>query len=216
MDDVALVSTRSMSHKKLSLIVKPRGQPRWRLTGSVSFHRLANCEQFVDRVFQWLHLRHGGQRTPIYFLHWCKFRRDPVWRLGYIAGLDTSHRVDDVLAVDRAIFLRWLVWRVLEACCWVVPTKILFRHKFIAYHRHRVALQHFQFHETNRAITSMIKDVWIWSLHPAMVGQIWDLGVQLHHMFIGWQSKTSPFSFANMSIVALAEPPAHISIQTVA
>ena len=25
------------------------------------------CEQFVDQVFQWLHLRHSGQRAPIQF-----------------------------------------------------------------------------------------------------------------------------------------------------
>ena len=43
-----------------------------------------------------------------------------------MAGLATSHCVDDVLAVDRktTIFSGWLVWRVLAACCgWVVPNE---------------------------------------------------------------------------------------------
>ena len=70
-----------------------------------------------------------------YTIHWwkvlpCKFRESSrlVWprchALASIAGLATSHCVDDVLAVDRktTIFSGWLVWRVLAACCgWVVP-----------------------------------------------------------------------------------------------
>ena len=54
------------------------------------------------------------------------FARVPDWCchvLATMAGLATSHCVDDVLAVDRktAIFSGWLVWRVLAAFCgWVV------------------------------------------------------------------------------------------------
>ena len=63
----------------------------------------------------------GGKSCPV------NFARVPDWCchvLATMAGLATSHCVDDVLAVDRktTIFSGWHVWRVLEACFgWVFP-----------------------------------------------------------------------------------------------
>ena len=62
----------------------------------------------------------GGKSCPV------NFARVPDWCchvLANMAGLGSSHCVDDVLVVDRktTIFSGWLVWRVLAACCgWVV------------------------------------------------------------------------------------------------
>ena len=71
----------------------------------VSCHRIGNCERFVDQVFQWLHLRHSKQRARIQFYIDVNFTEFQFVDLATIAGLATSHCVDDVLAVNRNNFL---------------------------------------------------------------------------------------------------------------
>ena len=83
---MALVSTkRSMSHEKLPFIVRTM----WATS--------VEGEWF----FQWLHLRHSGQRAPIQFHIDVNFEEFQFCVLATIAGLATSHCVDDVLGVDR-------------------------------------------------------------------------------------------------------------------
>ena len=83
----------------------------------VQWHPRKRCPSFLVGRTQFF----GGKSCPV------NFARVPDWcchALASIAGLATSHCVDDVLAVERktTIFSGWLVWRVLAACCgWVVP-----------------------------------------------------------------------------------------------
>ena len=83
----------------------------------VQWHPQKCCPAFLVGRTQFF----GGKSCPV------NFARVPDWcchALATMAGLATSHCVDDVLAVDRktTIFSGWRVWRVLAACCgWVVP-----------------------------------------------------------------------------------------------
>ena len=83
----------------------------------VQWHPQKRCPAFLVGRTQFF----GDKSCPV------NFARVPDWcchALASIAGLATSHCVDDVLAVDRktTIFSGWLLWRVLAACCgWVVP-----------------------------------------------------------------------------------------------
>ena len=85
----------------------------------VQWHPQKRCPAFLVNRTQFL----GGKSCPVNFASvpdWC------CHALASIAGLATSHCVDDILAVDRktTIFSGWLVWRVLAACCgWVVPNE---------------------------------------------------------------------------------------------
>ena len=85
----------------------------------VSCHRFGNCERFVDQVFQWLHLRHSGQRAPIQFYIDVSFAKFQFGVLATIAGLATSHYVDDVLAVDRNNFLALALLACLSSLLWL-------------------------------------------------------------------------------------------------
>ena len=82
----------------------------------VQWHPQKRCQAFLVGRTQFF----GGKSCPV------NFARVPDWcchALATMAGLATSHCVDDVLAVDRktTILSGWLVWRVLAACCgWVV------------------------------------------------------------------------------------------------
>ena len=83
----------------------------------VQWHPQKCCLAFLVGRTQFF----GGKSCPL------NFARVPdlcCHALATMAGLATSHCVDDVLALDRktTIFSGWLVWRVLAACCgWVVP-----------------------------------------------------------------------------------------------
>ena len=179
----------------------------------VSCHRFGNCEQFVDQVFQWLHLRQSGQRAPIQFYIDVNFAEFQFGVLATIAGLATSHCVEDILAVDRT--------NLLTSACLACDAKspllsqvhrILVHHS--VYHRHHVSLQHFQFHNTELCnYKHGQKRFGIWSLHLAMADKLWGrLGFSCTQMF-GRFGMANLFLFhvGNMSIVGLAEPPAHIS-----
>ena len=71
----------------------------------VSCNSFSICERFVDQVFQWLHLRHSGQRAPIQIYIDINFAEFQFVVLATLAVLATSHCVDDVLAVNRNNFL---------------------------------------------------------------------------------------------------------------
>ena len=119
----------------------------------------------------------------------CPVNRVPEWcchALATMAGLATSHCVDDVLAVDRktTIFSGWLVWHVLAACCgWVVPDA----KSPLPSQVHRILGATSDLSQTpcgppthsisqNRVaqLTSMVKDVLkSGHLHPAVAGKLW-------------------------------------------
>ena len=123
----------------------------------------------------------------------------------WVAGLATSHCVDDVLAVDRktTIFSGWLVWRVLAACCgWVVPDE----KSPLPSQVHRILGATSDLSQTPygpptlsiaqdrvEQLSSMIRDVLdSGSLTPAMAGKLWGrLGFSCSNVWSVWQSKTS-------------------------
>ena len=114
-----------------------------------------------------------------------------------MAGLATSHFVDDVLAVDRktTIFSGWLVWRVLAACCgWFVPDS----KSPLPSQVHRILGATTDLSQTScgpptlsisqdrvSQLTCMVKDVLESGLlHPAMAGKLWErLGFSCTQMF---------------------------------
>ena len=98
--------------------------------------RFGNFERFVDQVFQWLHLRHSGQRAPIQFYIDVHFTELQFGLLTTIAGLATSHSVDaSWLSTENNNFL--------ALACLACPSSLLWlgcsrrnsplRHKFIAF-----------------------------------------------------------------------------------
>ena len=107
--------------------------------------------------------------------------------LATMAGLASSHCVDDVLAVDRrtTIFSGWLVWRVLAACCgWVVPDV----KSPLPSQVHRILGATSDLSQTPSGpptlsisqdrvsqLTCMVKDVLeSGHLHPATAGKLWE------------------------------------------
>ena len=119
----------------------------------VSCHRFGNCERFVDHVFQWLHLRHSGQRPPIQFYIDVNFAKFQFGVLATTAGLATSHYVQLVVVglLRRKKFSSvtsssqsWCNIRCITDTVWASNT--------------------FNFTRQSRAITS---------LHPAMAGKLW-------------------------------------------
>ena len=156
----------------------------------VQWHPQKRCPAFLVGRTQFF----GGKSCPV------NFARVPDWcchALATMAGLATSHCVDDVLAVDRktTIFSGWLVWRVLAACCgWVVPdAKSPFPSQV-----HRILGATSDLSQTPcgpptlsisqdrvAQLTSMVKDVLVSGhLHPAMAGKLWErLGFSCTQMF---------------------------------
>ena len=157
---------------------------------------------------------HGGPYTVFFGGKSClvNFARVPDWcchALATMAGLATSHCVGDVLAVDRktTIFSRWLVWRVLAACCgWVVPDS----KSPLPSQVHRILGATSDLSLTPcfpptlsisqdrvSQLTCMIKDVLeSGHLHPAMAGKLWGhLGFSCTQMFGRFgRAKLRPFS----------------------
>ena len=126
-----------------------------------------------------------------------------------MAGLATSHCVDDVLAVDRntTVFSGWLVWRVLAACCgWVVPDS----KSPLPSQVHRILGATSDLSQTPcgpptfsisqdrvSQLTCMIKDILeSGHLNPAMAGKVWGrLGFGCARMFGRFAgAKLRPFS----------------------
>ena len=121
MDDVALVSTkRSMSHEKLSFIVRTM----WATSLEGAWFKLAAIDLLTvsglwTKFSKWFHLRHSGQRAPIQFYIDVNFAEFQFGVLATIAGLATSHYVDDVLAVDRNNFLALACLACLSSLLWL-------------------------------------------------------------------------------------------------
>ena len=166
------------------------------------WHPLKRCPAFLVGRTQFF----GGKSCPV------NFARVPDWcchALASIAGLATSHCVDDVLAVDRktTIFSGWLVWRVLAACCgWVVPDE----KSPLPSQVHRILGATSDLSQTPYGpptlsiaqdrvaqLTSMISDVLeSGSLNPAIAGKLWDrLEFSCTQMFGRFgRAKLRPFS----------------------
>ena len=168
----------------------------------MQWHPQKRCPAFLVGRTQFF----GGKFCPV------NLARVPDWcchALASMAGLATSHCVDDVLAVDRktANFSGWRVWRVLAGCCgWVVPNE----KSPLPSQVHRILGATSDLSQTRcgpptlsiaqgrvAQLTSMIKDVLeSRRLNPAVAGKLWRrLGVQLHSdVWSVWQGKTSSFS----------------------
>ena len=169
----------------------------------VSFHRFGNCNGLWTKFSNGSTFRHSGQRPPIPFYIDVNFAEFQFGVLATIAGLITSHCVDDVLAVNRNNFLALACLACLSSLLWLFQTKkVLFRHKFIAFlvqhpnvSRHCVASNMFFFHETASRIYKLIKDI-LESGHCILQWQAicGTLGVQLHSdVWSVWRGKTVSF-----------------------
>ena len=190
----------------------------------VSCHRFGNCERFVDQVFQWLHLRHSGQRALIHV----NFTELQFGLLTTIAGLATLDSVDaSWLSTENNNFLALACLACLSSLLWLSCSgrKSPLRHKFIAFLvRHDVSQTPcgpptLSFSQDRVAQLQHSHDV-LESGHgilqwQAKCGDAWSSATLRCLVGLAVQNFVR-FHVANMSIAALAEPPAHISTQMVA